>query len=322
MSLAADFATSLFEKNATTAPLVLEGIDYPAKVEKLSDIRAVIFDVYGTLISYWKPEFANENAKQKRLLSVFKQTAEYFKAQPFLEKMNPDEPAEKTLYDLYHGLIALDHEKSRKKGIDFPEIKIEKIWEIIIMMLKRHGYDSSILGIGTDLDCAFAMAYFYNFHALNGALYPGVVDSLSTLLESQIKLGIVSNGQFYTPLDLTLLLRAHSKDQIDDYLDIFDRNLVYFSYEYGVAKPSKLLFEKLYDALYEYHILPEQTVFVGNDLQQDILPAQEIGMKTAFFTGDCRSAFTSGSTSIIPDIVFKDYLGLPGKITFHGEISS
>jgi putative hydrolase of the HAD superfamily len=322
MSIAADFATSFFKKNNVTAPLVLEGIDYPAKVEKLGDIRAIIFDVYGTLISYWKPEFDTENAKQKRLLSVFKQTAEYFKARPFLEKMNPSEPPEKTLYDLYHGLIALDHEKSKKRGIDFPEIKIEKIWEIIIMMLKRHGYDSSILELGAELDCAFAMAYFYNFHALHGALYPQIVNSLSILSESQIKLGIVSNGQFYTPLDLTLLMRAQSSDKLDDYLDIFDRNLVYFSYEYGVAKPSRLLFEKLYDALYEYQILPEQTVFVGNDLQQDILPAQEIGMKTAFFAGDCRSAFTHGANSIIPDIVFKDYLDLPNKITFHGDVSS
>jgi FMN phosphatase YigB (HAD superfamily) len=69
--------------------------------------------------------------------------------------------------------------------------------------------------------------------------------------------------------------------------------------------------------LYELHILPRQTVFVGNDLSLDIKPAQEAGMKTAFFTGDDTSAYMHdlGGT-IVPDLVFETWEELPGKLSF------
>ena len=58
----------------------------------------------------------------------------------YLAAMNPEETPEKTLYDLYCGLIALRREKAPRAGITNPEIKIEEVWSIILLMLKRHGY--------------------------------------------------------------------------------------------------------------------------------------------------------------------------------------
>jgi putative hydrolase of the HAD superfamily len=135
-----------------------------------------------------------------------------------------------------------------------------------------------------------------------------------------MRLGIVSNAQFYTPIDLSLFVRDQGGDRYDDYTELFDDDLTFFSYEYGIAKPGLFLFRKLYDALYEYHILPKQTVFVGNDLAADIEPAAEVGMKTALFCGDRRSAFLHGLQGrVVPDIAFSDYAELPSVLSFHGE---
>lgn len=85
-----------------------------------------------------------------------------------------------------------------------------------------------------------------------------------------------------------------------------------------MVKPNQILLRKFYDVLYEYQILPQQTLFVGNDLSLDIKSATEAGMPTAFFTGDDKSAFVHDlSGKVIPDIVFDSWYELPHKISFY-----
>ena len=320
MSLVAEFARELHESFPCANNQALTPLQYPSKSVKLADIRVTLFDVYGTLVNYWKKEFENEAGKQATLLSAFEKVIQRFVMQPYLVQMNPEEPPQKTLSDLYHGLISLKHGLAAEKKIEFPEVKIEEIWEAIFLMLKRRGYDPSGFGLGEGQDFIRCVAYCYNFFAFNRGLYPGVSGALQRLKSENIFLGIVSNAQFYTPMDLSLFLRDQSNNEIDDFSRVFEHDFVFFSYEHGVSKPNKLLFRKLFDALYEYQILPSQALLVGNDLLSDIQPAQEAGMKTAFFTGDSRCAFTHGSSgSIIPDISFSSWDELAGRVTFYSK---
>ncbi len=320
MSVVAEFARKLHEKDNRCNNRVITPLDYPSRYEKLYDIKAVVFDIYGTLINYWREEFSDNNKKEKIILNIFRKTSDFFGFLKFLEKMNPQNPPEKTLNDFYHGLIGLDHEKSLKKGIGFPEVRIENVWEVIIMMLGRYGYKASETGLGNQKELAKCVAYYYNFHLLARGYYYGVTDALSTLYNNKFKLGIVSNAQFYTPIDLTLFLRDRSNNKLDNYLELFDKELVFLSYEYGVAKQNQLLFRKLYDALYEYNILPSETVFVGNDLSADIKAADEAGMRTAFFAGDNKSAFIHDlGGKVIPDITLYALEELPEKISLFGD---
>jgi putative hydrolase of the HAD superfamily len=133
-----------------------------------------------------------------------------------------------------------------------------------------------------------------------------------------MRLGILSNAQFYTPIDLTLYLRDQTGNEIDDMGELFDPELIFYSFEYAMAKPSRLLFRKLFDALYELQVLPSQTVFVGNDLAADIRPAGEAGMKTALFTGDDQSTFTHDlEDSVVPDISFTTWDDFAERVSFY-----
>jgi putative hydrolase of the HAD superfamily len=320
VSIVAEFARELHESfpNASDRPLV--PVQFPARNEELGDIRVAIFDVYGTLFNYWRDEFETEQRKQNALRDSFAKTMDRFEMRRYIEEMNPDEPAEKTISDLYHGLITLKHELSAEKKVEFPEVRIEEVWEAIYLMVKRRGYDQSALHLGQDKDFIRCLAYCYNFFSFNRGLYPGVASALQQLHERNIRLGVLSNAQFYTPIDLSLFLRDQSNGEIDDHIRLFDQDLMFFSYEYGVSKPNKILFRKLFDALYEYEILPSQALFVGNDLGSDILPAQEAGMKTAFFTGDSRSAFMHDLAGVVvPDMTFSSWEELPRKISFHAK---
>ncbi|MCU0609206.1 MAG: HAD family hydrolase [Chitinispirillaceae bacterium] len=316
MSALAEFARELHERAAKLPVHTLEPVICQSHCDQLTDIRAVICDVYGTLIDYWRPGLADKEERPRLFAAAFRAVADRFGFTPFLAEMDPESAPEKTLYDIYHGLIALSHEKAVKAGISFPEVKIEELWGIILLMLKRRGYDPA----GRCPDLARYCAFTYNFHALGRRLYPGVSDALLELKKNNIMLGILSNAQFYTPIDLTLFLRDQTSGACEDLHELFNPELTIFSYEYKVAKPNMTLFRRLYDTLYEYHILPEQTVFIGNDLSGDIEPAARIGMRTAFFAGDKSAAyFHDRQGVVVPDIVFSSWDELPRKISFFGR---
>ena len=259
MSEMAEYARRLHEGRGKQHARTLLPVDYPAGAEQLNDIRAVIFDVYGTLIDYWCDDFSEKGQKEATLLKAFGVVAQQFGFTEILQRVNDADAPEKTLHDFYHGLIALKHDQAHKNGIAFPEIIIEEIWEVILTILKRNGYEPPLAEGEKLRDFARKIAWYYNFRALGRNLYPGVVEALDGLKKKNIVTGIVSNAQFYTPIDLTLLIRDQSKGHFEDIFELFDVDLTFFSYEYRVAKPNNLLFRKLYDALYEYQILPEQT---------------------------------------------------------------
>jgi putative hydrolase of the HAD superfamily len=316
----AEYARELHESESKACDESFEPVDYPAKSEKLYNIRAAICDVYGTLINYWKPGFGTKNERSETILQSFSIIIDKFGFREILSTLNNNDPPEKTLSDFYNGLIALNHEKSSKKGILHPEVKIEEIWGVIYAILKRNGYNYTRYCKCPESDFPRYLAYTYNFYSLGRSLYPGISNALESLKMSNIYLGIVSNAQFYTPIDITLMLRDQSVGKYDDYSEIFEGDMTFYSYEYGVAKPDQLLFRKLFDVLYEYHILPEQTVFIGNDLATDIQTAAEVGMKTAFFCGDRKSTFMSSlGGEVIPDITFTKWESLPEKLSFYDE---
>lgn len=317
MSDLAEYAARLHETEAKRFDRPLVPVSFPSKAEKLVGIQAAIFDVYGTMMNYWRPGFDSSETRLQVLENSFHELALRFGMTETLEKMNPADPPQKTLSEFYHGLIALGHEQAKKRGVDTPEVKIEEIWGVVVLMLKRNGYDPTKYCPGASEDFPRYLAYTYNFLSLGRQLYPGVVDTLIDLKKRNVALGIVSNAQFYTPMDLTLLFRDQSNGAIDDITELFDPDLTFFSYEYGVAKPHELLFRRLYDSLYEYQILPKDTVFVGNDLLIDIKPSHDAGMKTALFTGDTTVLFTGGDDGeIVPDLTFQEWTELGSKISF------
>jgi putative hydrolase of the HAD superfamily len=315
----AEYAGNLHKNEHIVYNRTLNPVPMEALTEKIHDVRAVICDVYGTLINYWKPGFEDNHTREKLLLSAFRQIIDRFKIEQYLLEMSPHDPAEKTLSDLYNGVISLNHQNASKRGVLYPEVRIEKVWELILMMLKRHGYQPEHYFKMEASDIPRSFAYTYNFLSLGRELYPGVVEALQQLKSNNIVVGILSNAQFYTPIDLTLMLRDQSNQKIEDYLELFEIDLTFYSYEYGFSKPNQLLFRRLFDALYEYNILPSQTVMVGNDLFIDIAPAKAAGMKTALFAGDEFSFFTHNEEDVVPDIVINQWTELPQKVSFYAE---
>jgi putative hydrolase of the HAD superfamily len=55
------------------------------------------------------------------------------------------------------------------------------------------------------------------------------------------------------------------------------------------VKPSDVLFEACASGLNNLGIVPDEALYVGNDMRNDIVPAHMFGFKTALFAGDKKS---------------------------------
>ena len=69
----------------------------------------------------------------------------------------------------------------------------------------------------------------------------------------------------------------------------FDSRLLFFSFAYLRAKPGTFLYERAREVLSDQGIRADEVLFVGNDMRNDIWPAQTVGFRTALFAGDRRS---------------------------------
>jgi putative hydrolase of the HAD superfamily len=136
---------------------------------------------------------------------------------------------------------------------------------------------------------------------------PGLLNLVQQARE-KCCLGIISNAQFFTPMLLEKFLTASLEKSG------FDPDLLIFSYQTNYAKPSEHLFRLAADRLEKRGISPSETLYLGNDMLNDILPAQKSGFKTALFAGDKRSLRLRQDDErcrdIVPDIVITGLLQL------------
>jgi putative hydrolase of the HAD superfamily len=65
----------------------------------------------------------------------------------------------------------------------------------------------------------------------------------------------------------------------------------------------------------QYGILPEDTLYVGNDMLNDIWPAAQCGLKTSLFAGDQRSLRLRETdprcSDLEPDVIITKLSQLP-----------
>jgi putative hydrolase of the HAD superfamily len=264
-------------------------------------IKSIIFDIYGTLLISASGDIGtvkNSSKSETFLNSLQKCGITVIDANA----------GKKGLEYLYQG-IQLSHIASKKKGIEYPEVLITEIWEIVISKLKT---DKMIEVETTDNISLLAATYF---ECSNNPVWPmpDLVEVLGILKKENIVLGIISNAQFYTPL-LFPAITGFSLRELG-----FDSKLIQFSYEKKEAKPSLLMFKTVMKALKsKYDIGPSNTLYIGNDMLNDIYSAKMAGMKTALFAGDARSLRLRETTpqvsGIKPDFTVTKLIQIPALL--------
>lgn len=246
----------LFDKYLTPLSPLPTSLNQSGKLDK--KFKCVLFDIYGTL-------FISGSGDIGTAKKVLQETG---KIEHLLEKFKIKKNA-KTLLKDFFDTIEKQHEKLKKKGIEFPEIEIDQIWTQV-------------------LDCKnpdITRTFAVEFELIVNPVYPmpNLKEVLRELKNRHITLGIISNAQFFTPYLFDWFLKSDLKNLG------FDPHLIFFSYKSGYAKPSSFLFEVASTRLEDMNIPTDSVLYVGNDMLNDIYPAQKTGFKTGLFAGDARS---------------------------------
>ncbi len=243
------------------------------RLEKFSDVKAVLFDVYGTLFVSGSGDVgtAAETDTAEALIQALE--AAHYKGN--LKK------AGEIGKDILKTEILEWHAASRAAGVDFPEVAITKIWKKVIGKLRKK---SILEPASIDLEPIRQLALEYECRVNPVWPMPGCLETLRDLKEKGLTLGIVSNAQFYTPL----LFSAFFERTLEEIG--FDPACCIWSYKELKAKPSAALFPMAEKYLKRNHgVRLEETVYVGNDMLNDIYSASQAGCKTVLFAGDQRS---------------------------------
>lgn len=226
--------------------------------EPLEQIECVLFDIYGTLFVSGSGDISI--ARQESLRNE--------KLENLLRKFDIRRSPEGLLKDFF-ATIEKEHASLRKKGVDYPEVVIAHVWGQVL------GNDDS------DLVRKFAA----EFEIVVNPVYPmpHLREMLAVCQNRRKPMGLISNAQFYTPYLFKWFLNSDLSGLG------FHPDLIFFSYRFGYAKPSLFLFQAAVQKLKKQGIHPRSVLYVGNDMLNDIYPAQKVGFQAALFAGDTRS---------------------------------
>jgi putative hydrolase of the HAD superfamily len=226
--------------------------------KKLPGIKCVLFDIYGTLFISGSGD-----------ISLAQRKIQYVeKIKQLLVKFRIHEDPQVLMNKLFKTIDRV-HQRQNEKGIAYPEVEIDRIWMSILDF-----NDNERIRL-------FALEY----ELIVNPVYPmpHLHELISTCRDKKIVMGLISNAQFYTQYLFKWFLGSGTK-QIG-----FHPELTILSYKLGCAKPSSLLFDTAAKKLKAMDIPNEAVLFLGNDMLNDIYPAQQTGFKTALFAGDRRS---------------------------------
>jgi putative hydrolase of the HAD superfamily len=232
-------------------------------------IRAVLFDVNGTLVEILTEDHADE---------VYRAAGHYLTYQGVDLRRGE-------LRELY---LAAMKQQRRASPEEHPEFDAVALWRGI---LDRHAGDfTRALPTAKREQVPLALAELTRAVARRRLrLYPAVRSVLQQL-RARFPLAVVTDAQ-----------SAWARGELAQVglLDYFDPIVV--SGDHGFRKPDPRLFSIALDAL---GVAPQEAVYVGNDMYRDIYGARRLGMTTVMFDSDQG---TKQHEDVVPDHTITDH---------------
>jgi putative hydrolase of the HAD superfamily len=206
-------------------------------------IKAILFDLYGTLIDIETDE---------SMEGIYRTIAHYLTYHGInLHRWE--------VRDSYYRIMKQQKEAC---GEAYPEIDVEAIWNEFLM---QEGIRSS-LHRGQQ---AKVIAHIYRGVSRNRLqLYPDVKRVLDEL-QKKYRLGLISDAQSCYALPEIQAVG------LENYFES-----IVISSRYGFRKPDARLFQQTLD---DMKLGPAEAIWIGNDMFRDIYGAQALGIKNIFF---------------------------------------
>jgi FMN phosphatase YigB (HAD superfamily) len=266
------------------APPPVERPKAKPHLARLPDVRAVTWNVYGTLLAIAGGDLCCEHPQQFVMDVALGKTIDEFKMWLAMPR-KPGRPAD-YLREVYTRL--LDEQRVVAGGAEkCPEVAVDRLWEAFVKRLLKKDYTFDAGFYGSLNEFSRKIAYFFHASLQGTACYAGAAAALRHVAASGRVQGLLADGQCFTAVQLRRGLAQHGLAASLD--ELIDPELRCFSYELRARKPSERLFRHALGLLARKGVTPEQVLHVGSRVAQDVVPARRLGMKTALFAGDKAS---------------------------------
>ena len=286
-------------------PEGVEQVKVRPHLKPLPQVRAVLWNVYGTLLALPGGELWFQHPDSFVMSVALDKTLQEFKMWGSMSR-KPGQPAE-YLGQIYSQVLA-EQRSFPPGGERHPEVASDRLWEAIIKKLLQKDYKWDAGFYGSLNEFSRKVAYFFHASLQATAAYPGAAAALRHVKDSGRLQGLLADGQCFTPLQVRRGLAQQDPDsRLEDFLD---DSLTFLSFEARARKPSERLFRLALAALAERGVTPGEVLHVGSRLVQDIVPAKRLGLRTALFAGDRGSLqATPGQlheSGCRPDVLLND----------------
>ncbi len=251
---------------------------------RLPGVRAVLWNVYGTLLAIPNGELLYEHPQPFIMNNALDKTIQEFKMWASMSR-KPGQPSD---YMLSQYRQLLTEQSSVPGGTErHPDVQAERIWEAILKRLMQKDYKFDAGQLGSMNEFSRKVAYFFHASLQGTACYDGAAGALKHVREAGLEQGLLADGQCFTTVQLQRGLAAQDDEVRLE--DLLSDGLSVLSSELRGKKPSERLFRRAVELLQEKGISPGETLHVGSRIQQDLMPAKRLGMHTALFAGDKTS---------------------------------
>lgn len=264
-------------------------------IKPLPGVRAVLWDVYGTLLRTTDGRFDLFPEPEVRLQVALDKTIHEFNMWHSMYR-KPGPPWQSMIgqYREYADRLGM---AAPKLAGDYTDINLTVIWAQIINRLfdKEYTYDEDIYGDVPEL--AEKVAYFFHSNLQATEARSGALQAMQQLHEAGIVQGIVADGQIFTKVQL---LRGLMDQGLSVPLpELIRPSLTLYSCQMGIRKPSRSLFRYSVEQLQAAGLEPDQVLHVSCRLETDLVPARHEGMKTALLA--CEKTGLEAPANLIKD---------------------
>lgn len=263
----------------------------PAKAKPYSaaipGLRAVTWDVYGTLLQVADGRMEFDPRPEIRLQVALEKTIREFNMWNSMTR-KPGAPWEYMLQQ-YRDVLA---DERLRGGSDVPRgevphISLANVWKVLIERLQHKEYSYDVLRYGSLEDFSERVAFFFHSALQGTAAYENALKVLRFIPRAGLIQGLLADAQPFTLLQLMRALQTQGN--LPPIQELFQRELMLFSFSEGVRKPSRSIFEDCAARLARNGISAEEVLHVGTKMTDDLAVAKQVGFRTALFAGDQAS---------------------------------
>lgn len=267
-------------------PITTMPMDVEEKPPRDFPYRAVIFDIYGTMLT------SKAASDENRAAAIAEICADVFPDRPPPSLHNCHEIKNAFYQHLTYSYNSLEMKEGRTAEVDF-----RNVWAQVLQKELSLGKGKHLQQIEL-----FALLYAVTTHLTWPQ--PGLLDTIKVLAAKNIPMGVISNSQFYTPIAVNYFLDCEIT--FSSYvIPYFLKELTFYSFQHGYMKPDDYFFLETKEQLNDKGIAPNETLYVGNDYRNDVDSANRNGFRSVLYAGDQTTCRVNHPTAV-PDFIVKD----------------